>query len=298
MERLSGAVGRDSLSRIVTGDWSIRIVNVLCVAAFAYTLAELTWRIVPQPPTMNGKEPASTTNPAPTSRSITSQTTDSVQKWSLFGNRQKTAGRIEIKQSVIPETRLNLKLTGILASEKKADSRAIISVNSGKEQFYAINAKLSGNAKLADILGDHVLIDRNGRYETLRLLKKRTPVASIPNSRARPASQPRQPGKMTLRDYREAALKNPAALNDLGQVRPVNRAGKMIGIRLIPKSDRSLLRRHGVQRNDIITAVNGIEMDSPLKGVEIMNNIQSSEQIELTLLRSGKKLNVTLSLDK
>lgn len=75
-----------------------------------------------------------------------------------------------------PTTQLNLTLKGLLFTDDQEMARAIISTGKKKgDKLYAVGDKLeSGNATVKEIRDDLVLLDRNGKIESLPLPKKLT----------------------------------------------------------------------------------------------------------------------------
>ena len=68
-----------------------------------------------------------------------------------------------------PETQLNLQLRGAVAAGDEALAHAIIADGSGKDQVYFINDAVPGGALLHEVYADHVMLDRAGVLEALRL---------------------------------------------------------------------------------------------------------------------------------
>jgi len=92
--------------------------------------------------------------------------------WHLFGEagRQNAVKRAATLSA--PETRLRLTLKGVFASDEAAAAGwAIIADPKGKEDTYEIGDPLPGNAKLSEIYVDRIILERGGRFETLKLPK-------------------------------------------------------------------------------------------------------------------------------
>ena len=89
----------------------------------------------------------------------------------LMGNPAKARpARVERA----PTTKLNLTLKGLLSTHDQEMARAIISTGKKKkDRLYAVGDKLeAGNATVKEIRDDLVLLDRNGKVESLPLPKK------------------------------------------------------------------------------------------------------------------------------
>ena len=103
-----------------------------------------------------------------------------IATWHLFGV-QETSDKAEVRVEA-PETRLNLALKGVFLDKDEQRARAIISTASGEDQ-YAIGDSVTGNVSLRAIERYRVIIERNGRLESLSL-----PRATVTNQVLDPSS--------------------------------------------------------------------------------------------------------------
>lgn len=96
-----------------------------------------------------------------------------LSKLHLFGEVKKTPATDPLKQEIIkaPETSLNLKLIGVLFDRGNEDGYAIISESGKPQEIFHKGDKLPGNATLYVIEPNRVILTRNGRHETLTLIK-------------------------------------------------------------------------------------------------------------------------------
>ncbi len=272
-----------------------RLSTWAALILFCYSLAQLTWTLVPrpqpEPPQASGTE--STAHP---SRPPTQALAREIGRWHLFGTTESRPAPKPESSAQAPTTGLNLKLSGILASDNPDHARAIISAGGQQERFYALGDLVSPGAKLVEIQTTQVILERNGRLESLPLEKAKLTGGGIrrpsPNTRKPTRTKRRQ---RTLRDYRDDLLKDPMSVAKLVRPTPHYEKGKLAGFRLNPTKDRHLLRRHGITRRDVVTAVNGVPMNDPIRGLQIMKNLATTDTIQLTLKRNGKERNVTIS---
>lgn len=87
----------------------------------------------------------------------------------LFGRPEK---KKEPVQKVAPKTRLNLALTGVIASSDPKYARAIIASGSKPAKSYGIGDTLDkSDVKLHSIEADKVLLERNGKLESLAMVR-------------------------------------------------------------------------------------------------------------------------------
>jgi len=204
-----------------------------------------------------------------------------------------------------PETQLRLTLRGIYLAGRGGDSGfAIIADAGGKDETYAIGDPLPGGAVLKEIYPDRVILERQGRLETLRLPRDQgggrsvTSVSSGAGARSRGGGTlmvPPDAGRVLAR-YREKLLSDPQSVMDVVRAEPYRRGGRIVGYRVFPGRDRGLLAQVGLQPGDVITEVNGLGLDNPLNGLEIMRDLQNARQVTVKVLRNGVERQVSIDL--
>lgn len=275
-------------------------LTALLVILLAYTLAQLTWRVWPA---------ASQIEPPPrfvaqTAVQMQPQAGTQIADWHLFGVPQA-----EQDAALPPETPLNLTLRGVFATQGQS-AYAIIANAQGKEDGYRLGAELPGGVVLKEIYPDRVILARGGRSETLSLPSERLPTAAAPNpGLIQPLTPQVAPAPITatpaitqggsaaglpdnstvLRNYRDALKANPQSMTGLVPVEPVQADGKISGYRLLGGGDPALLGRFGLAAGDVVTAVNGITLDSAAKGAAAIKNLSAAHDLSLLVLRNGEQ---------
>jgi len=149
------------------------LVTLLLVVLLAKALASLTWTLLPA--SEEGMAAAVLPAAVPVQArpaAANKVSAVSIERLHLFGEAAKAAPKPVAKVVDAPDTRLNLKLRGVLASNNPAIARAIIADGKGQEDAYAVDDKLPGDAVLKEIHADRILLEYRGRLETLRLPKE------------------------------------------------------------------------------------------------------------------------------
>ena len=197
-----------------------------------------------------------------------------------------------------PETRLKLTLRGVFASEDSSGGRAIVGDPQGKEENYAVGDPLPGGAKLSEIYPDRIILERNGRFETLRLPKERTQTSANADQRnALPAGADRASGKAAaFQKYRKEIKRNPASFMNYVNASPHREDGKFVGFKLQPGRQPEAFNELGLQSGDVVTAINGVQIDSPSSGMKAMRALGNGDSVNVTLLRAGQETSLSLSL--
>jgi general secretion pathway protein C len=255
------------------------ITGVL-VIAIAYQLATLTWTLVP------GSTPAA----VPLSRSADTGGTAPTSDYSvltnshLFGEAAEQPAQVVTPVIDAPDTTLSLTLKGILAREADTVGGAIIAGSRGEDKAYAVGQTIDNadGATLHSVYADRVLLNRNGRLETLRLPKELT-TSAAPMARPSPLPQAAPP----VAALRDVISDNAARLTDIIRPAPHVQEGQIVGFRLTPGRDRAAFEALGLQPGDVVTDINGTALDDPSQGLAIFQALGEATQANVTVLRDG-----------
>ena len=268
----------------------------LLVILCCQQLATLTWQLVPVRPgpvlplqPQMGSRPAVAANPLDVR---------SLLQLALFGKVPvvaKTPVAPTTPQGALnrnaPRTRLNLTLTGVLASTVPSRSIAVI-IQAGQEASYGIGETISGtNAKLRDILPDRVILNNQGQDETL-MLDGEEFKSNVPG-----AAPPRAPSQSSaLSQLRDDLVKDPGKLLDYITISPAMQDGKLQGYRINPGKDVAFFHRLGLQSNDLAISINGNDLRDNAQAMQIMNQLSSMTEMNLTVERNGLSQDIYIKL--
>jgi general secretion pathway protein C len=272
-------------------------INLLLVIWIASQLATLTWGML---------APNDATPPVVATQGNTPLKPDADRRligqlpgWHLMGVATQGAptATVDIPADA-PDTRLQLTLRGVLASDEPGGARAIIADPRGKDEQYSIGDALPGNAELSEIYPDRVILKRSGRYETLRLpVNSRPPPSLSRRSRAAPRTLQSMSGDPRAR----LAAVRQQLKQDSRQIDGLLRAaihkdgtGKMIGYRISPGRDPALFAELGLVDGDVVTQVNDMDLSDPANSARALQSLQSGEPVSVTLVRDGQQQLVTL----
>lgn len=237
----------------------------------------------------------------------------SLQAINLFGVAgAKPAVRAPVEEKITinaEKTKLNLSLEGIVYSPDEAESVAVV-VFQGKQDQYYIGDKLPGGSRvtLKKVLFDHVILDNAGRYESLwlydkeKMAKQESKRQSVQPTRAiKPQVTDKRDDEdatSLAKDYRDKLYKNPKSLAQVIRISPAQKDGQMVGYRVSPGKDRKQFSQLGFKSNDIVTNINGIELDEPSKTLEIYKLMRTATQATFVVERNGSPVEVLVSLNE
>lgn len=296
----------------------------LAAVWMVFALAGLLWSLVPPPAPQ--PMPENIINPLvePSRQGgRIAVDIDELASWELFGTaatapealpeEPAVAGELDGIENNAKETRLNLKLQGIVSSSIADQARAIIESRNQQEQYVVGDELPVGRGvKLAKILPDRVVIDNQGTYELLLLFEGNDlqPMRSAPDTTEITQEAP-EPGtgetpRMDQRGdkdvtqlaeaYRRRLYTNPQSLAQVVNIAAVREAGVLKGYRVSAGRDREQFEALGFQSNDIVTGVNGIRLSDPGKAMELYRVMRSASEANFDVLRDGQELNLVVGL--
>jgi general secretion pathway protein C len=249
---------------------------------------------------------------------------DRMVAWHLFGeagSAAEAAVEENIAEVATPregieqgarETRLDLKLRGIVASTESGLGHAIIEHKS-QQSVYAVEDKLpvAGQVVLAKVMPRQVVLDNGGTYELLVLFDDSqldAQMSSAPAQADRPSSAlsagARQIDKRADSDasalaqnYREQLYQNPQSLAEVVSVSAVREDGNLLGYRIGPGKNRAQFEQLGFKAGDLVTGINGITLDDPANTMRLYQVMRSASEAVFELERENQQLTVSVRLD-
>lgn len=276
-----------------------RVVNIALAGVLAYlvTLQLVQWV---------GPDRASQVQPA-LSVSSHSQVSGAAADYArridalhLFGTAQPatTADRAVAESAgPIPDTPLKLILRGILDAHDTAfvPWAIIQDERSTDERHFKIGDSLFGLATLREIHADRVIIERNGRYETLRL-----PERALAGIERRAPAQAAVPAQMSgveyvgfmqrqMRELHATTLESERNPWQYLYYEPAMVNGKIMGLKLSAEEERAFLARHGLELGDTIVSINGSDVDGAGGLVNALDAISTAEELTFVVERQGSR---------
>jgi general secretion pathway protein C len=254
------------------------------------TVADLVWSLFPVPESARWQPPPADANARRPQHVVD---IDAIISAAVFGRYEAP-----VESAVTaPETPLNLTLMGILAADRERDSRALIAAQGGDEKAYAIGDDISRGVTLQAIFPDRVVLSRNGRLETLSLDREKAAAAGVAAAPAEePATTTNSATAQQLAQIRDDVLQGRAKAEDYVRLQPSNVAGTLKGYRVYPGKDRAVFTAAGLRPGDLVTSVNGVQLDDPAKALQVLGDLGQANQVNLVVDRGGQSQNISLQL--
>ncbi|MDB5967686.1 MAG: hypothetical protein JWQ90_136 [Hydrocarboniphaga sp.] len=282
------------------GRWLPAAAKVLFALLLARLLAEFVWLWVPAPEASAWKPAPPAISAANTPTAASGPNAELIAGAHLFGDYQAPADPALDQMDKAPDTRLSLNLLGILAADRDQESRALIGTQDGEEKPYSVGDDVVRGVNLQAIFPDRVILARNGQLETLRLDKDRAgaPLAAGPGTASAVQQQAGNPDTaQMLGNIRDQLLNDPSKASDYLRIQPANVNGQQRGYRIYPGRDRSVFNGAGLRPGDLVTSVNGVQLDDPSRALQMLGDLSSANTLNLTVERGGSQQAITINMN-
>lgn len=95
----------------------------------------------------------------------------------------------------------------------------------------------------------------------------------------------------------EGALSDLALLSSQARIVPAFKDGLTVGFKLFSIRPDSLYAKLGVQNGDVIKRIDGLELTTLERGLELLSRVRQARRVEVELERAGATLRKTVTLD-
>ncbi|NOZ00871.1 MAG: hypothetical protein GXP54_03155 [Deltaproteobacteria bacterium] len=220
------------------------------------------------------------------------------------------AGTGDEGEGGLAQSDLAIDLLGTLVSDRPEWSMATIKME-GASKLVRIGVSLEDRAEVIEIAERYIILMEGNERKVVKLWDAKKQKRPDRGSRSpfRPVSsiRGRSPGndfskgvkKVGPHEYnidRGMLEENLSDLTKLGmqaRIIPNYVGGKYHGFRMVGIRPNSLYRAIGLNSGDLITRVNGHDIDTPNKAISLFEELRSSPTIALDIERRGRKVTLT-----
>ena len=254
------------------------------------------------------------------SSSAITQPTFKVSSLELFG-------RLEVADTLpqaldAPETKLNLELQGIFIAQDAKLSTAIVAQKNKTGELFAIGDKLPGNATLAAVFEDHVLIRRGTRIEKLlfsdskfQFVSDKGPASTSPRSGGGISDTTRShlgSAKNSISDKNESNNNsiNNSPINTYQEKLRSDLQGTLSKAGITPVSTgesngykvgadaQGAIKQAGLQPGDVILSINGKPVGVASNDSALMAQVMASSRVRVEVRRGARRFFLTVPVPK
>ena len=202
---------------------------------------------------------------------------------------------------VVDKSPLNARLIGTVTGPPDSSLALIEDRGKRSSDFYQIGDSLMGQATILAIERNRVIISRAGVQESLLIYEEEI-TALAPPSQNRGSTQTTEQEENTQFEIRqvtedsfeidrfsfEEATKNLGNLMTQARVVPHFVEGKISGYKIFAIEPGSIYTEIGMANGDIIQNINGIEIDSPEKALQLLAQLKNETNFQIDLVRNGQ----------
>lgn len=271
---------QERLSRVLAN-----LLLVILVMYLGIVLAKLTWlyawsdRPVPSVPSQVAGQSGGA-NRAPQM---------SIAGYDFFGRAERQAGVAEAVRRSAPETGLRLRLEGVLIGQRPEDSGAIVAGSDGETEYYRVGESLPGNAELAEVESDRILIRRGGRYESLAFEEQLDSSAMVAETEVPTAESP---DDFLAGARQQLDAQGASALAAYG-LQPADDSG-FAGY--VYDGSNPMLNAVNLRQGDVITAINGQRLGDIEQDKALLEDWRNQAQLDIEIERDGSVLTVSYAI--
>lgn len=287
------------MSTAISPAWSSRLAllgSALLALAVVWLLVRLAWLVL-------GGVSVDSAPALPVPQSTGSSAVSGEFRWNLFGR----SAAPEAAERPAPIADGPLRLRGVMAGER---GYAIIASEEDGQGVYRVGDELPGGGEVETIEARQVVIERNGRRETLALdpdavargdsgsLQRGTdanrdePVGQLPGIRG--FNAPTGASAASLSDAVGSMGLDAGELASSISAMPVEGGG----FRVRPGRNARVFGELGLQVNDVVLAVNGQPLESARAVQRLFTEVMSDGEVAIRVRRDGRELTLRPDLDQ
>jgi len=213
---------------------------------------------------------------------------DAVVKRNLFKvkiEEKQTPAAASEKPVKLEPTNLKLTLWGTVTGT--SDVWAVIEDKNARQQaLYQVGDMVQG-AQIKKILRHEVILNFQGKDQVLEMQTERS-------GQTVAASQVTAPAAMASNRFQAGPiLENAGEIMKQIKFRPYFSQGAPDGLMVYGIRPDSIFRQIGLRNGDIVKEINGTPIVSPADGMNMLMEIQGTEEIDMTVLRRGKIMDLS-----
>jgi general secretion pathway protein C len=294
-------------------DKKIILAVVILLALYLISFAaKLTWQLIPEPTQVTASNASSASLNANVASTDNKTNLNKLLGLNLFGDASaKPAPAKQQDVTDAPETKLNLILSGVVASPDPNVGAAVIEYRNN-QNTYGIGDKIEGTqVTLDEIYVDRVIIKNRVSRETLmlegvdfeeanRLREQNQPIEVYEGPvQAQQQQSPRnQSAEVDLASIQQRLAEEPASFADFIRLSPHVKDGMPVGYRVSPGKDPSLFTQVGLKDGDIVIELNGYDLSDTVQALEAVALLNEAQSLGVEVLRNDEVISLNLDIPR
>lgn len=274
---------------------SITIAKWILSLCVSYQLAVLTWLMIDRPVVVLPEPTQAQSEMAAMPQSY------GLAKLDLFGSAA-VASSAPQEEINAPKTRLRLLLMGVFVAAEKTQSSAIIAEQGRDGEFFRVGDRVQGRALLSQVYEDKVIIDNNGKFETLTFEESQKALQGI-TANAAPVKPLEKPA-VSQKEFRKELMQVRTADQFVDfareQLQDPQQAMKNLGVEptdggYIVSPSSTMLLSIGMKPGDKLISVNGNQLGDPEQDRTLIDEVYASGNASLVIERGSRRMTINHS---
>lgn len=282
------------------------VANGLLVLAIAYTLAGIGVRFAVDLIPVPAPKPRASAAPVKQQAPATMADYQVILARNLLNAKVEEAPPpVDPKTAAPVAATIQAALLGTVAGPAKY-AFAVVQAQ-GKNEVVRIGEKIAGSAEVLEIHRGRIVILNNGRKEELSMYDEKALPGNAEPSRPEPAmltptpsgppvaeGQPEVDVRQTSdtsfeldRNDFEQVTQNLGPLLTQARVVPHFENGAINGYKIFAIKPDSLYQKIGLENGDVIQNINGIQVDSPEKALQMFQSLRTEKNFTINLSRNN-----------
>ncbi|HSD26504.1 MAG TPA: type II secretion system protein N [Vicinamibacteria bacterium] len=201
-----------------------------------------------------------------------------------------------------PAAPRDLSVVGVVVGTTPDRSSAILT-SGGRTRVVAVGETAFGG-RLVSVGADAVTLEFGGERVELRLpaaAAAPSPAAPGPRPLVLPPGAPPEDPETPAREMSRVEVQRrlgeeiPRILAETA-VAPVMEEGRVVGVQITRLPEGSLLTDAGLRAGDVLTRINGTDIDGMATLIGLWPRLQSATELRATVLRNGQPFSLLVSL--
>lgn len=243
----------------------------------------------------------------PPAQVVTNQDYSEVLKRNLFnidGSLPDSEGVGSLCTKVPIKSSLPFYVTGIIYGGSGPGSVAVLKRQGGNDNIYTVGNKVTSEYEIVDILQDKILVKGTRCIEFIALEYPAIPASRARTKQAAGSSDYAEKGferngfnTTTTRQWVNNILNNNLA-STLEEARAVPNVvgGQIKGFMLTQIISGSVYEKIGFKDGDVVSSINGIELNDAARAIQTLNSLKSESRVELQAIRGGQPITFNLNV--
>lgn len=192
--------------------------------------------------------------------------------------------------SSVQDKPTRLVLTGTLVNGRSGQPLAYIGIDSHNPQTYTVGSILANGAKIVEIAGTYVVIEKNRRVERLY-----NGNAAQPRMRVNDNDSLLFVGGPRALETATATIDSAAPIvSQAVRVSPYYKDSRVLGVAVYPGNDVGAFAGAGLRTGDVVTSINGQTLAATDQITTLLSFLDQGLAFNATVIRAGEEITITI----